>query len=495
MSSPEKQERLLRQKHQEAAPARRASPLYDEQGASYRSSTPEWLSRLAPFLDADADVVARSRSTSPSVFHYFHPSPSVEVRDQPIELQSSQGASPSKDQRNKKGSSMKDITGQSDSGSSSKASRGKQVVTGSFGQTLARQESVASADYCDATLGHHPYPSHCLNIDGSRVGAVTGTRKQKVHQTYNVDAGLRYPGTKSSSLPSSSSSRASRHRDRSPPQSLTRNLENFHPHMQPYATQATAHFSSMPPDVDPDHASAAAYQYVPPKEYTFPVETKFSYRTEHDLIFRKLSDEQRNVIVDRIHEVRPYVVDSIRKKLNQKLDVPMARDLLSSDTDRIYRAIEKIYPILRMKRTADTTWMTGLSNEQRLLVIKKLAEATHQRSDELLDHFLRQDVAPEVALEILVASMEECVEIAKRETLLVHDGVRAKPWQKGLSKAQRKAVIHRIMTYTGKETSDHCYEMLRRDFIPSRYGLVMLRASDKEFEEIVEWIINNGSNP
>ncbi|UZJ50779.1 hypothetical protein CBS101457_000099 [Exobasidium rhododendri] len=232
------------------------------------------------------------------------------------------------------------------------------------------------------------------------------------------------------------------------------------------------------------------------KEYTIPVDKDFPRNHLGDSVYMDLSRDQKALVIDRIQQIRPFSPPSIRKKLGRHLSAPIAKAILSDDETAVEAAVEELIPINQApERTAHPPWMTGLSNTQRKVVILKLAAATEQRTEELRDFFLNRHVTPEVAKKILHADIQECKMIAYDNNLILKENERNRPWQRGVSQNQRKALLHRMMTKGGVKNNILCYEYLERYYVPRGYGLKMLRADDKTFMEIMEWLRGTGFPP
>ncbi|UZJ50776.1 hypothetical protein CBS101457_000096 [Exobasidium rhododendri] len=231
----------------------------------------------------------------------------------------------------------------------------------------------------------------------------------------------------------------------------------------------------------------SGYIYVPPWEYTIPVDADFDYDEQKDfIIFDKLSKDQKILVVDRIMQIRPYSGDAVRKKLQVRLDAFLAKQLLSDNVTWVEDAVEVLYPIRKRKmRYYQHPWMSGLTNAQRRQVIVKFADATEQPVDHLREFFLLQMVTPDVAVKILEAPTKKaCEQIAVKYGLLIQENPRNAPWQKGCSNMQKKALIHRMMT-VGRQEKMVCYQLLQKSTLPSGVGLMMLRVSDEKFPSVM----------
>ncbi|UZJ50777.1 hypothetical protein CBS101457_000097 [Exobasidium rhododendri] len=235
-------------------------------------------------------------------------------------------------------------------------------------------------------------------------------------------------------------------------------------------------------------SDGSPHEYTIPREYIYPVSRTFPYTTLQDLVFHRLSSTQKTFVVDRILQIRPYFTDSIRKKLARKLTAQLALDILSEDAGKIEAAIDKLYRIDVQKQKSYTDpWMTGLSNAQRRQIIAKFAEVTKQNVDLLREMFLRDNVTPQLALQIRSATDEECMQLAKQNGLLYEENERRAPWQKGATHMQKKALVHRMMA-TGELRNTQCWALLEKRFVPSGYGLQMLRADDDDFHKMM-WML------
>ncbi|UZJ50761.1 hypothetical protein CBS101457_000081 [Exobasidium rhododendri] len=226
--------------------------------------------------------------------------------------------------------------------------------------------------------------------------------------------------------------------------------------------------------------------------YTLKVDAQFEYADTNDLVYWRLSDNQKLVIVEHILQVRPYTSRNLRKRLDGCLTVPLAHDLLSTDTSRIDAAIQDLFPINDQE---SRSWMTGLSKEERIQVIDSLADATLQSSEDLRDLFLAKNIAPSVAREILNASSkEDLVSIARKYGLFLRLNPRDRPWQKGANQLQKKAIVQRMMN-SGIVDPLVCYDFLKKRKVPEGYGLKMLKVNDETFVKIMDALGGRGPLP
>ncbi|UZJ50743.1 hypothetical protein CBS101457_000063 [Exobasidium rhododendri] len=227
------------------------------------------------------------------------------------------------------------------------------------------------------------------------------------------------------------------------------------------------------------------------EEYTLIVSPRFESSDDTDKAYLLLSLDQKSVIIDRIHQVRPYTVRYLRLRLAENLTPPLAHALLSSDQARLDEAIETLFPDEGGKKdTAYNAWMAGLTHNDRKQVIKKLSFATLQSADKLRDFFLYRNVSKDVAQLLLRASTDaEIKALALEYQLLIPENKKARDkqfWQIGTSYVQRKAIRQRMMR-CGFGTQA-CYDLLAKFLVPVGYGLTMLRANEAQFRIIMEWL-------
>ncbi|UZJ50742.1 hypothetical protein CBS101457_000062 [Exobasidium rhododendri] len=238
--------------------------------------------------------------------------------------------------------------------------------------------------------------------------------------------------------------------------------------------------------------NAPLQQGDPSWEYTLVVDTRFPSEHEGEMVYHKLSKDQKLVILEHIHQTRPYKARYLRQHLEYYLTARLARELLSREERRIEAAVEELFPIDKPKKSPETPWMTGLTNTDRKEVIRKIAKATLQGADDLRDLFLSRHVTPQVAQHILHSDKDDELRgIAQRLGLIVPSDANDKPWKKGTSQIHRKAIRQRMMAF-GVEKETTCYDWLGRRLIPTGYGLKMLRANDAQFEKIMEWFRGRG---
>ncbi|UZJ50838.1 hypothetical protein CBS101457_000158 [Exobasidium rhododendri] len=223
-------------------------------------------------------------------------------------------------------------------------------------------------------------------------------------------------------------------------------------------------------------------------EYTLQVDTSFPFANDEELVYKNLTDDQKAVIVDHIHQVRPYTEDYLRQQLMLRLTPQTAQQLLSKDPNEVDNAVEELYPTDDVKSRTLIRWMTGFSKEEKIEIIEKLARVTQQSSDKLRDLFISRRVTPIMANELLHASTEEEVwDFAQKYDLVLVDGQTTRPWQKGSREIQRRALRQR-MTAFGLRHKQEFYTILKKSKVPPGYALTMLRATDVEFAVIMRWL-------
>ncbi|UZJ50792.1 hypothetical protein CBS101457_000112 [Exobasidium rhododendri] len=275
-----------------------------------------------------------------------------------------------------------------------------------------------------------------------------------------------------------------------------------HPGMYDAAQHTRSH-SSHPQVMDLkefleyDVPQSSSSSIIPPEEfdpltgeYILQAGPQFLYDDEESSCWDLMTEDQRSLIAERVHQVRPYSWSYIRQQLSVYLKPHLAKDILSKDQDTIDRGIESFIPIDKARHgDYDDPWMKGLSNTQRKLVINKMAEATMQAGDKLRDVFLQQKVSPALARKILDAgtTTKECQSIAEKRKLYEPVYASNLPWQKGLSFAQKKALIQRMMWYgdVGDIGRKGCYSLLKKKKVTQGYGMTMLRANPEKFARIM----------
>ncbi|UZJ50858.1 hypothetical protein CBS101457_000178 [Exobasidium rhododendri] len=228
-----------------------------------------------------------------------------------------------------------------------------------------------------------------------------------------------------------------------------------------------------------------------------PISPHFDYHSEDELVWTCLSTEQKLVVTDRVHEIRPRKAPNLRQRLSDKLTAKSAKELLGDNLSEIEAAVNQLFPLERSKKSKAKpvkTWLTGLENWQKRAVINKVARDTLQDTERLRDRFLDNKVTPEQALHLLNALPEDCRRMAAALDLIMPDFETCLPWQKGLSKLQRKALLHRMMT-VGRRCEKTSYDLLERRKLPPGYGLKMLEANDADFLYIMRCLKGSADLP
>ncbi|UZJ50884.1 hypothetical protein CBS101457_000204 [Exobasidium rhododendri] len=221
-------------------------------------------------------------------------------------------------------------------------------------------------------------------------------------------------------------------------------------------------------------------------EYTLRYDPIVRHNESDDRVYKTLDTDQRLIVIERIHRVRPFTRRAIRLHLARVLRSDRAEDLLSNEIPRVKAATEALYPINRQKRNSKRiAWMTNLNENQRLEVIQRLKEATGQSPSHLRDEMaLREEIGPDSAYDILHSSPNQSHAIAARLGLLVPDSTTTLPWQSGLTQLQRKALLQRMMLH-GVNKEATCYNQLAMAKVTEGYGLKMLTASDDDFQSVI----------
>ncbi|UZJ50873.1 hypothetical protein CBS101457_000193 [Exobasidium rhododendri] len=255
-------------------------------------------------------------------------------------------------------------------------------------------------------------------------------------------------------------------------------------HMQEYIERMAAQMNKP--------FSSNVYHSIPPAtEYTYQLETAFDFTpySEDQNIYLLLPEDYRTVILDQIYKIRPINPKSVRSCLVNHLKPAQAQDLISYDTVRIDEATQELFPdgiVRKYDRTFTTTWMTDLSNADRREVIRRLSEVTLQAGDVLREHFLHANIEPRVIQYILQATTQERIwEITQFHNLFFDVNNKDRPWQKGLSFLQRKALRQRFKLAGITEESQY-YGILKREKIPPGYGLTMLKVGDADLLAIIK---------
>ncbi|UZJ50770.1 hypothetical protein CBS101457_000090 [Exobasidium rhododendri] len=215
---------------------------------------------------------------------------------------------------------------------------------------------------------------------------------------------------------------------------------------------------------------------------TLHVDPRFHYESEDDQIYTGLSDRQKSVILELVHRVRPLRAAYARSILQSDVTPGLAKDLMSGDRSRVDAAIETLFPE-RDRRNNPVRWMTGLSHWERIEVIERMSAATHQSSDLLRDLFLAQNVQPGLARTTLSSDPPTCEQIANENMLWLKSKSTELPWQIGVSKVQKKAILDRMTAYGVRKNT--CYDLLSKKPLPLSYGWQLLDASDHQFALIM----------
>ncbi|UZJ50894.1 hypothetical protein CBS101457_000214 [Exobasidium rhododendri] len=520
---------------------RQSSP--PDYSVAHSGHSQDWLQRMAPLLDSTDDEVFRSRSHSPAAFTY-NPLPEQETSSRD-EQQSHVGGGDT--QHNHYSPPYEQTRGESSSVWYNDLEDLSSVSSNHFSRPISSLWRGTQSGSSIDIYGHHAAPDMWYNgayspldiefhtLDDTSHHRLTTGDEQDVrpehdqrqeHRQHQEPPKTPQKGRRKSKRPSSVDQRtdtvlhgspvwpdmllndgqvpavnttyATTHRD----SSSAGNGSAPHPvisHATPpsgkrpvYPSlldyQKSLELQGFTPYLDAENRYTD--HFVIPWEFTVPIDASMPAVEDDVAVFDLLTENQRTLILDRIVQIRPYVEDSLRKKLRNNMDVAMASDLLSTDDNVVAAAINKLYPINERKRgSKEDHWMTDLTNTERKEVIAKFADATEQRADELRSLFLRRKLTPRIAKDILHAtSKEQCMQIAVQHQLILPvSEVPTKPWQKGASNSQRKALIYRMLL-NGVPSNIRCYKLLEKTHVPSGFGLKMLRANDEDFKTILLWL-------
>ncbi|UZJ50888.1 hypothetical protein CBS101457_000208 [Exobasidium rhododendri] len=226
--------------------------------------------------------------------------------------------------------------------------------------------------------------------------------------------------------------------------------------------------------------------YVAQYEYALPVDAAIrAPYSNDDLVYHLLTEDQRVSIIDRVHQIRPWLHDRIQARLKNFMKADYALRLLSAEETVVEAAIEEWFPDNRIRK-GRFPWMTGFTPLQRRLIIQKFADATGQRTDYLRDLILENHAGPDLASQIYHATMDGCREIATTCNFLTRENARQRVWQNGVSHIQKLAIEDRLMRYGGLDRAK-IWEILGKPSVPSGYGIAILRADDLQFRHILRW--------
>ncbi|UZJ50765.1 hypothetical protein CBS101457_000085 [Exobasidium rhododendri] len=236
--------------------------------------------------------------------------------------------------------------------------------------------------------------------------------------------------------------------------------------------------------------------FPPPGEYTLQFTMPdFSHFNPNLSVYLALSDELRQIVVERVLQLRPLVPKIVRYELTGHLLPRWARDILGNNEDRIFAAVDKLFPDSDRHHKRFTSWMMGYDSFQRKEVIRRLVMATLQSVETLREHIYKNGLHPRAAAEILNASyLEEVQVIARRYGLPVDVDQGRRPWSRGLGILQSKALRQRMTKY-GVKSDRARFEFLAKAKIPMGYGLAMLRASDEQFKSIMDILASSSRAP
>ncbi|UZJ53687.1 hypothetical protein CBS101457_003007 [Exobasidium rhododendri] len=234
---------------------------------------------------------------------------------------------------------------------------------------------------------------------------------------------------------------------------------------------------------------------APPGEYQLRIDTNVPFSSDRKRIFADLPEPLRLTIFSRIAQIRPFSDGAIRYHLNNNLTVNLARRLLS-ENERVYEAAtadflpdyESEYGVQDQERRS---WMFGLHNWQRREVIRRVAEVTLQSADKLREHFVTTVKDQSVPRQILDAAYHQDIwRIARQNNLILPppgpSSRRVLNWRVGLTTLQRYAVQQRMILYGNVGSTDKCLSLLAKQNVVKGYGLMLLKASDDEFERMMK---------
>jgi hypothetical protein len=206
-------------------------------------------------------------------------------------------------------------------------------------------------------------------------------------------------------------------------------------------------------------------------------------------VYAVLPLEYQQVIWDQITRVRALDPRYIAITLGEKLTPGRATRLIHygmpSQVDKI---IQELFPESK-KRVfpGRSSWMDGLTHEQRREVLRRVAVVTLQSTDRLGLLFGAMGLKGKVADMILKAeTKEEVWDIAQRNGLFAQRDPDELPWEMGLSVIQKRAVRQRLAENHYMHSKAQFFRVMSQERVPPGYGLMILNEADEFYVRQME---------
>ncbi|UZJ50756.1 hypothetical protein CBS101457_000076 [Exobasidium rhododendri] len=153
-------------------------------------------------------------------------------------------------------------------------------------------------------------------------------------------------------------------------------------------------------------------------------------------------------------------------------------------------------------------WMEGMSMEESIVVVQKMALASGKDAEHVRNFFLRTQPQARKAQEILkTESFDDLKRLVVElgldtpsdkmvkygKNYVVSKTIDIWPWMRGTNGEQRDRVIERMKRMTNL-TAEECYALLRQPHASNELGRIMYESSDEKLKGIVKALRGYGGS-
>ncbi|UZJ50811.1 hypothetical protein CBS101457_000131 [Exobasidium rhododendri] len=216
------------------------------------------------------------------------------------------------------------------------------------------------------------------------------------------------------------------------------------------------------------------------------------------------SDDLKEEIVHILHLYTGLLKESIIKKCREHMTEALKDVILNKVTEGVLSARDILYSQSTTRNgyfPLEQKWMHGMSMEDSIRVVAKIADTAKKDAEHIRNFFLRTNLSARTAREIL--NDEYGGSVCQRYVLemgldrpitkMIHKGhqlvltktIEVWPWMKKISEDQKKTVVDKVMKATGL-TKEECYALMKSPHFTDMTGTELLVARDAQIKNILQ---------